>query len=343
MSTGSVIFRQQFLSVVVALIVLTAFPLRAFAHESRPAYLEIEEVTPHHYRILWRTPTVAGMPLPVMLKLPEDTRNVTEPVSQQLSDSRLERQIIDAGAGGLAGKRIEFIGLQATITDVLVRVKTMDGQDSTTLIHRAQPWFEPPAAPSKLRVASAYLWLGIEHIWGGVDHLLFVLALLLLVRGWRRVVVTVTAFTVAHSITLAAATLGFVHVPQPPVEATIALSIVFVAAEIVHSRQGRPGLTERAPWVIAFTFGLLHGFGFASALSQVGLPQNSIPIALLFFNVGVEVGQLLFIASVFAVTTFARQVARRIALPRLAWTWRVPPYAIGSVAAFWVIQRIAAF
>jgi hydrogenase/urease accessory protein HupE len=211
------------------------------------------------------------------------------------------------------------------------------------LVHPSQPWVEVAAARGPWAVAGAYLRLGIEHILGGIDHLLFVLALLLLVRGWRRVVVTVTAFTVAHSITLAAATLGFVHVPQKPVEATIALSIVFVAAEIVHGRRGRPGLTERAPWVIAFAFGLLHGFGFASALSQVGLPQNSIPIALLFFNVGVEVGQLLFIASIFAVVVLARQVASRIALPAPAWAWRVPPYAIGSVAAFWVIQRIAAF
>ena len=131
--------------------------------------------------------------------------------------------------------------------------------------------------------------------------------------------------------------------PGPPVEAAIALSIVFVAAEIIHSRQGRAGLTERFPWVVAFTFGLLHGFGFASALSEVGLPQSAIPVALLFFNVGVEIGQLLFIASVFAVIALARQVTRRIGVPQPAWAWRVPPYAIGSVAAFWVIQRIAAF
>jgi len=130
---------------------------------------------------------------------------------------------------------------------------------------------------------------------------------------------------------------------QAPVEAVIALSIVFVAAEIVHSRQGRPGLTERAPWVVAFTFGLLHGFGFAGALSQIGLPQHDIPLALLCFNVGVEVGQLLFIASVFAVVAVARQITRRVALPQPVWAWRVVPYAIGSVAMFWVIQRIAAF
>jgi hydrogenase/urease accessory protein HupE len=313
------------------------------AHEVRPAVLQIEETAPGRYDVVWRTPLLSGQRLPIALRLPDEVRNLREPVVRDFPDALVERRWIDAGSAGLAGKRIEFVGLQLTITDVLVRVQALDGSHSTTLIHPSQRWVEIGVARGPWAVAGAYLRLGVEHIWGGVDHLLFVLALLLLVRGWRRVVVTVTAFTVAHSITLAAATLGFVHVPQPPVEAAIALSIVFVAAEIVHGRQGRPGLTERAPWVIAFTFGLLHGFGFASTLSQVGLPQNAIPIALLFFNVGVEVGQLLFIASVFAVVVLAKQVASRIALPRLAWAWRVPPYAIGGVAAFWMIQRIAAF
>ncbi len=185
--------------------------------------------------------------------------------------------------------------------------------------------------------------LGVEHILSGIVHLLFVLALLLLVKGVRRIIVTVTAFTLAHSLTLAGATLGLVHMPGPPIEAVIALSIVFVASEIIHARQGKPGLTERYPWVVAFTFGLLHGFGFAGALSEIGLPQNSIPIALLFFNVGVEVGQLLFIASVFAMIALARQITRHTNVPRPAWAWALPPYAIGSLAVFWVIQRIAAF
>jgi hypothetical protein len=166
---------------------------------------------------------------------------------------------------------------------------------------------------------------------------------LILVKGARRLIATVTAFTIAHSITLAGATLGFVHVPGPPIEASIALSIMFVAMEIVHSRQGSPGLTERLPWIVAFTFGLLHGFGFASALNEVGLPQNAIPVALLFFNVGVELGQLLFIGFIFALVAFARQFVRRFGLPQPAWAWRIPPYAIGSVAAFWLIQRIAMF
>jgi len=326
----------------VLLALLGASPA-AQAHEVRPAYLEIKETAPGQFSVLWRTPVLAGMRLPVQLKLPEGVRNLKDPLVQELSDSLVERRWVEAGPNGFAGKRIEFPGLQLTITDVLVRFEMLDGTKGAAIVRPSQPWMEMAATQTRWNVAGAYLRLGVEHIWGGVDHLLFVLALLLLVRGWRRVVATVTAFTVAHSITLAAATLGLVHVPQKPVEAAIALSIMFVAAEIVHSRQGWPGLTEKAPWVIAFTFGLLHGFGFASALNEIGLPQNSIPVALLFFNVGVEVGQLLFIAAVFAVAILARQVASRITLPRLAWAWRLPPYAIGSVAAFWVIQRIAVF
>lgn len=313
------------------------------AHEARPAYLEVKETSPNQFSVLWRTPVLAGMRLPVVLKLPDDARNRIDPSVQELADSFVERRWIDAGADGLAGKRIEFPGLQVTITDVLVRMKTLDGQESTTLVHPSQPWFEPAAAPSKLHVAGAYLRLGIEHIWGGIDHLLFILALMILVKGTRRLIATVTAFTVAHSLTLAGATLGFVHVPQQPVEAAIALSIVFVACEIVHAREGRLGWTQQWPWIVAFTFGLLHGFGFAGALSAVGLPQTAIPVALLFFNVGVEIGQLLFIAATLMVMSLARWLVRRAAIAQPAWAWRVAPYSIGGIAAFWMVQRIAAF
>jgi hydrogenase/urease accessory protein HupE len=315
----------------------------ARAHDARPAYLEIKETSPNQFSVLWRTPVLAGMRLPVVLTMPGDVTNLKQPVEQELADSILERRWIDAGANGLAGKRIQFRGLQVTITDVLVRVEMLDGRAWTTIAHPSQPWFELAGAPSNLHVAGAYLRLGIEHIWTGVDHLLFILGLMLLVKGTRRLIATVTAFTVAHSITLAGATLGFVHVPQKPVEACIALSIVFVAAEIVRARQGCQGLTERWPWIVAFTFGLLHGFGFASALNAVGLPQTAIPLALLFFNVGVEVGQLLFIASILSVMALGRWIIRRATIPQPAWAWRVALYSIGGIAAFWMVQRIAAF
>jgi len=313
------------------------------AHEARPAYLEIKETSLNQFSALWRTPVLAGMRLPVVLTMPGDVKNLKEPVVQELADSLLERRWIDAGANGLAGKQIQFRGLQLTITDVLVRVDMLDGRTWTTIAHPSQPWVQIAASQTWLGVASAYLQLGIEHIWSGIDHLLFILALMILVKGTRRLVATVTAFTVAHSITLAAATLGFVHVQQKPVEACIALSIVFVASEIVHARQGCQGWTERWPWIVAFTFGLLHGFGFAGALNAVGLPQTAIPVALLFFNVGVEIGQLLFIAAILSIMALARWLSKRVAIPQPAWGWRVAPYSIGGVAAFWMVQRIAAF
>jgi hydrogenase/urease accessory protein HupE len=189
-----------------------------------------------------------------------------------------------------------------------------------------------------------YTLLGIGHILLGFDHLLFVLALLLLVDGTRRLIMTITAFTIAHSITLVFATLGFVSVPGPPVEAMIALSIVFVASEIIHGRQGRPGLTQRYPWVVAFAFGLLHGLGFAGALAEVGLPQASIPLALLFFNVGVEIGQLLFIAAVLLLLALGRRVLAMTGRHEPpGWLWRLPPYAIGGMASYWVFERVAGF
>jgi len=221
---------------------------------------------------------------------------------------------------------------------VLVRIERLDGTTQVGRVTPDAPDFVVTAAASSAEVALTYLKLGVEHILLGIDHLLFVLALLILVQGTHKLIVTITAFTVAHSITLAGASLGFLSVPGAPVEACIALSIVFVAAEIVHGRNGQPGLTARRPWIVAFAFGLLHGFGFASALHEVGLPQTDIPLALLFFNVGVEVGQLIFIAAVLAVIALARRIP--VSLP--AWVWRVPPYAIGAVASFWLIERLVA-
>jgi hydrogenase/urease accessory protein HupE len=224
------------------------------------------------------------------------------------------------------------------MVDVLVRISLTDGRVVSRLLRPDAPSFvfgKETAGPA----AGGYFVLGVEHILSGIDHLLFVLALVLIVRGVGLLVKTITAFTIAHSITLALATLGFVKVPSAPVEAVIALSIVFVAAEIVRARRGEHGLTERAPWLVAGTFGLLHGFGFAGALAQVGLPQNDIPLALLFFNLGVEAGQLAFVAAVLAVLALVRRA--NITFPR--WTPLVPPYAIGSIAMFWVIQRLSIF
>jgi hydrogenase/urease accessory protein HupE len=307
-------------------------------HESRPAYLEINETTAGRYDVLWRTPVNAGMRLPILLKFPEDARNVTEPNIRELPGSLVERRLLEVN-GSLAGKRIDFVGLEATIIDVLARVRLLDGSESTTLVRASKAWIEVTGSRGLLSVAGSYTLLGIEHILFGIDHLLFVLALLMITSGTVRLLKTITAFTIAHSITLALATLGFVHVPSAPVEAIIALSIVFVALEILRRREGQNGIASRAPWIVAFTFGLLHGFGFAGALSDVGLPQNYIPAALFFFNVGVEMGQIAFVAVVLGLIALVRRISLRV--PR--WADLIPPYAIGSLAMFWVVQRVAGF
>lgn len=328
---------------LLILILLASFAPSVFAHEVRPAYLELRQTGTETYAALWKVPGQGdNLRLGLYVELPAGCTNVTEPHASMANNAFTERWTVKCG-GGLTGSTINITGLSATMTDVLVRLERLDGTTQVIRLTPSAPSFVVAGAPRALEVARTYLMLGVEHILLGIDHLLFVLALLILVKGTRRLIATVTAFTLAHSLTLAGATLGFVHVPGPPVEAAIALSIVFVAAEIIHSRQGNASLTERFPWVVAFTFGLLHGFGFASALSEVGLPQSAVPVALLFFNAGVEVGQLLFIATVFAAIALARQVTRRAGVPQPAWAWRVPPYVIGSIAMFWVIQRIAAF
>lgn len=310
------------------------------AHEIRPAYLQIDQTGAQRYDVLWRTPLLSGARLPVALQFPGDVRNLREPGARQFPDSLVERRIVET-ADGLAGKRIEFRGLQATITDVIVRVKMLDGSVTTTLVHPSQPWIDIEIAAGPLQVAKTFVMHGINHILFGFDHLLFVLALLLIARDLRALFFTVTAFTLAHSITLTLATLGFVNVPGPPVEAAIALSILLLAGEIVRIRNGRPSLTAQRPWVVAFAFGLLHGLGFAGALSKLSLPPGDIPLALLFFNVGVEIGQLLFIAVILAVVASARVLRFPPLLGRSVFA--VTTYAIGIVASFWFIGRVAAF
>ncbi|MCI0534902.1 MAG: HupE/UreJ family protein [Verrucomicrobiales bacterium] len=305
----------------------------------RPAYLEIKETTPGNFDVLWKVPALGDdLRLSIHALFPADTKNVTEPLGVFSDAAYVERWRIHQPAG-FAGQTIHIEGLSATPVDALVRLTTLDGTTQSVRATPDAPAVNLPVKASGWQVVQTYTVLGIEHILLGIDHLLFVLALVLLVKGWRRFIGTITAFTVAHSLTLAAATLGFVHVPGPPVEACIALSIVFVAAEIIRGREGKPGLTARAPWVVAFTFGLLHGLGFAGALSAVGLPQHAIPLSLLFFNVGVEAGQVLFIGAVLVIAA----TIKRVHLPLPKWAPAAAPYAIGSIAMFWVIERVSAY
>ncbi len=381
------------LSTLLALLFLSAGWARA--HEVRPAFLELKERAKGEFDVLWKVPAPGGLPLagedipheqrppavvdpnapktmpcgcpaptaeqlargmlPIHPVLPQGAEIISFPRIERLFGAEIKRWTIRTGPRGLDGWEVAVHGLPATMIDVLVRIELLNGRVVSRLLRPDAPSFlfsEAESGPA----AGAYFALGMEHILLGIDHLLFVLALILIVKGAGALVKTITAFTVAHSITLALATLGVVQVPSAPVEAVIALSIVFVAAEIVRSRSstfhcrvpGTPNstlecratpatLTARAPWIVAFTFGLLHGFGFAGALSEVGLPPNDIPLALLLFNLGVEAGQLAFVAVVLALSAPVRR--SRSPLPR--WIEIAPPYAIGSLATFWVIQRVA--
>ena len=328
---------------LVAALLLVMLSATAQADIFRPAYLELREAGEDAagipvYEVLWKVPAQGDLRMPARVQLPAGTNSLTEPQGMYVGGAYVERWRISR-AGGLVGQEIRIDGLISGVSDVIARVERQDGTNQMERLLPESPQFTVEAPAGTAEVAWSYLVLGIEHILGGVDHLLFVLALLLIVRGGKQILITVTAFTAAHSITLVAATLGWVRVPGPPVEAIIAVSIVFVAAEIVRGLQGKPGLTARAPWVVAFSFGLLHGFGFAGALAEVGLPQKAIPVALLTFNVGVELGQLIFVAFVVAV----RALLVRVPVKGPAWTPYFTPYAIGSIAMFWVIERIGAF
>lgn len=279
-----------------------------------------------------------GMRLQLDPRFPEACRESVPRAMYRSVGALVSRWTIRCDSG-LAGQHVVIAGLESTLTDVLARVEHLDGTVQTVRIKPGDPGFQVAASPSKLALSGTYFWLGIEHILLGVDHLLFVFALLIIVSGWRRLVATITAFTVAHSITLVSATLGWVRVPQQPVEAVIALSILFLASEIVHGLRGQPALTARQPWIIAFVFGLLHGFGFAGALSEIGLPGQAVPLALFFFNLGVEAGQLIFVSAVLA----AGWAIRNIQLIPRRQSQFAASYTIGGVAAMWMIERVVGF
>ncbi len=330
-------------ALVLTLLATLAAALPARADEFRPAYLQLVQIDAESWDVLWKVPAIDES---TVLKLspvfPADTARVEQIRSTYAMGTAVQRWRIRV-PGGLAGQSIQFPGLAAQRIDVLVRVVRSDGSEQLDRLLPTELAIQVSESPGTFEVVRTYTVLGIEHILIGIDHLLFVLALLILVTDTRRLIATVTAFTLAHSLTLVAATLGWLRIPGPPVEATIALSIIFLAVEIIHMRQGRASLTAQRPWLVAFAFGLLHGLGFAGALAEVGLPQTSIPTALLCFNLGVEIGQLLFIGVILALIAAARSVAHHVGLRAPIWAWKVPPYLIGSVASFWLIERIAAW
>ncbi len=306
------------------------------AHEMRPAYLQINQVSETTYQVFWKIPRQGDMVIRLRPVFPEAA----------LTESGLPKYVSGAmlytyelkSVEAIEGQEFYIDGLEQTMIDVLVTIRFENGEQASLMIKPDENRALFPGSASKWQVIKSYTVLGVEHIWFGIDHLLFVLALIIITRGFRKIVKTITAFTIAHSITLSLAVLGFTSLPGPPVEAVIALSIVFLAAEILKNLRGRETLTSRKPWLVAFTFGLLHGFGFAGALTEVGLPSSEIPLALAFFNIGVELGQLAF---VLVALSILKLLAMKPSWPLVLQ--KIPAYIIGSVASFWVIDRILAF
>lgn len=311
---------------------------KVIGHESRPAYLEINEQSPGLLQINWTRPIRDGRALNIHPVFPVICRPLQSVSRYQLAGLIHERWILDCSEAPLPGQSLSIFGLNNTISDVLLRFQREDGSHYMQVIDKERPDFMFPAVREPVtNITVHYFYLGVEHIAEGVDHLLFVFALLLLINGLWNLIKTITAFTLAHSITLAAAVLGYVHVPSGPVEAVIALSIVFLACELL--RADRHSISRRWPWLIAIVFGLVHGLGFAGALSEIGLPEGDIPLALLMFNLGVEFGQVMFVIFALAVLTLLRQFLRE-KLNRVEF---IGSYAVGGVAAFWLVERVAGF
>jgi hydrogenase/urease accessory protein HupE len=311
----------------------------AAAHEVRPAYLQIDEISKRHYSILWKQPVVSDLALHLVPHLSGGWLEAVPDSAAITPLYRIETWHVVSPAP-LTGQTLTIEGLDRSITDVLVRASVQGQKPFQAIVHPDQPSFIFTLEGAEGLRLPAYLLLGIEHILTGPDHLCFVLGLMLLVGLRWRLIKAITAFTVAHSITLAAAALGFVHFPSAVIEALVAMSILFLATELVHARQGHEGLTVRYPWLIAFTFGLLHGLAFAGALADVGLPPNAIPQALFLFNVGVELGQLMFVAAAALAMIVFDWIAHRLPTWWQSARGEIAPYAIGAFSAFWFIDRL---
>ncbi|WP_254436005.1 HupE/UreJ family protein [Ruegeria arenilitoris] len=330
---------------LLALLLVLLPAIQAFGHALEPGFADIRQLTSQTWQVFWRKPDVAGQPMAIALQLPATCTPQTGPEPLFDGSAWISVWVADCPEG-LADGTVSIEGLSGQRTDVLLRLQMQSGATDTIRLTPDHPSHLIPAQVGGWSVFGSYLAMGFEHILEGWDHLLFVFALLVLIRDFWRLVGAITAFTVAHSITLALAALGHLSVPGPPVEAIIALSIVFLAVEALKSNAGKIRLSERYPWLIAFAFGLLHGLGFAGALREIGLPEQDITTALLAFNLGVEAGQLAFVGVVLIAA-----MTLRFALPRVAAHWRTPgdftataiSYGIGAVAIFWFVERVMSF
>jgi hydrogenase/urease accessory protein HupE len=304
----------------------------------KPAYLEVVQKNENSYALLLKVPLKVDTKKLLTVKSIEGC-NEKKIATRLLNDARMKRYELEC-TKELKGKVIELEGLKDTEIDVLLRLEFLDNSSQSVLLNARENSYHIKEDASSLQIIQTYTWLGITHILMGFDHLLFVFLLLLIVKNIRLLLWTISAFTLAHSMTIAGATLGFVHLPQQPVEAIIALSIVFLALEIVYKRQGKVGLTFQYPWLIAFIFGLLHGFGFAGALAEIGLPQQAITMALIIFNVGVELGQLMFVLIIVLVALLLRYIVPVKIMDKLEM---IIIYGIGGLASFWMFERVLAF
>jgi len=325
---------KRFAQVLIAALVLIWGGGLANAHEVRPGFLELRETGQNTYSFLWKKPSGGEVEIYIAPIIPEECR-LTTPGRQQVTPGSVIFRGTLQCKDGIEGKTLAIDGLSSTITDVIVRVHHTDGRLESHLLKPVNPSVTLGAKTTGWQRSFAYLRLGIEHILLGVDHLLFVLGLLLIVTDRWVLVKTISSFTVAHSITLAIATLGYASAPIPPLNAAIALSILFLGPEVVRRWRGQTSFTIRHPWVVAFAFGLLHGFGFASGLTSMGLPQPEIPLALLLFNVGVEIGQIFFVG----IIILLERAFRVLEIRWPVFVEAFPGYVVGSLGAFWTIQR----
>ncbi len=325
--------------VVFSLIVLFLFSTSSIADEIRMAYLELKESRQNNFSVIFKVPIKANRKLDLHVNLPSTCREVSGINSQLVNNAYLNSWDIKCD-DSLFGKKISIDGLKRSKTDLLLQLKLLDGISQTIIMTPKEPSYQVPTQASSMEVVKTYTFLGVEHILEGFDHLLFVFALLLIAKNMRQLIWTITAFTLAHSITLVGVTFGYLRLPQQPVEAIIALSIIFLAMEVIHQKRGIEGIASRFPWIVSFTFGLLHGFGFAGALAEIGLPQQSVPLALLFFNVGVEIGQLMFVSAVVLIGYMLKKFTKSSVMDMGRV---VVVYGIGSLASFWFIERVSGF
>jgi len=325
--------------IIFSFLLLLGFINNSFADEIKMAYLELKETKQNNFSVIFKVPAKATQKLNIKVKLPKTCKK-TSTINTQLKNKAYLNQWNIHCIDGLVSQTIYIDGLKNTNTDLLLKLDFLNKQSQNILVSSENSYYKVPSEPSSMQVVKTYTFLGIEHILEGFDHLLFVFALLLIVNNLRTLIWTITAFTIAHSITLAGSSLGYISLPSAPVEAIIALSILFLAMEILHQKSGKIGIASRFPWIVSFTFGLLHGFGFAGALAEIGLPQESISLALLFFNVGVEIGQLIFVSSVLVIAFILKQLKLTFLLEK---GQIIAVYLIGSLSSFWLIERISGF